>query len=264
MDAVNQLSSHSLKATLLSYFNKWGGSLASSELLGYHVNKEHQSALNYTRDCVSGPMREWVRMLDNINTGAFCPDAERDAMFPEPDRRVTLADAFLNETGLTVADAARVLMQDATMVADGEFGSANERLRAFHSDDRVPTSGMVIHLTDEEGMTLRGMPSATYCSSDDSSSSSTSEGSEIEEEAEVGQAIIEAHHDAESRALPSESSDTMCVYRHSRTKMLHYGNVHSSDKTGCGRMLSEAYYAFKSPTDLVFPKCKVCFGHMQV
>ena len=76
MDAVNQLSSHSLKATLLSYFNKWGGSLASSELLGYHVNKEHQSALNYTRDCVSGPMREWVRMLDNINTGAFCPDAE--------------------------------------------------------------------------------------------------------------------------------------------------------------------------------------------
>ena len=70
--------------------------MASSELLGYHVNKEHQSALNYTRVCVSGPMRELVRMLDNINTGAFCPDAERDAMFPEPDRRVTLADAFLN------------------------------------------------------------------------------------------------------------------------------------------------------------------------
>lgn len=94
--------------------------------------------------------------------------------------------------------------------------------------------------------------------------SSSSSNSEEEEEVEASHALIDVHQQAGRSAVPAELLDTMTVYRHSRTKMVHYGHVTHSDKTGCGRMLSEAYYTFKGSLDTAFPKCKVCFGNVQI
>lgn len=58
--------------------NIWGCDLTKSELLGYHVNKEHSSALNYTRDCLSRPMRDMITVMRQINLGVFNPAAPRD------------------------------------------------------------------------------------------------------------------------------------------------------------------------------------------
>lgn len=47
---------------MLAYMNILGASFQDSELLGYHVNKEHNSALTYTRDSCSAPMRSMSRL----------------------------------------------------------------------------------------------------------------------------------------------------------------------------------------------------------
>ena len=46
------MTSHSLKATFLTYFNMIGGDRTESELLGYHITM-HGSALNYQRDTLA-------------------------------------------------------------------------------------------------------------------------------------------------------------------------------------------------------------------
>ena len=78
------------------------------------MNKEHSSALNYTRDCLSGPLRFLVRMISHINVGAFRPTLSRDQMFPRPSHWQHLRDQFKAETGLDVTDAAHVVQQGST------------------------------------------------------------------------------------------------------------------------------------------------------
>ena len=85
-------------------------------------------------------------------------------------------------------------------------------------------------------------------------------GSSSKEE-EQSHALLASVTEASGTKAPSGSCDTMRAFRHSRTRMLHYGHVLHSDKTGCGRLLSEAYYVFSDSTDLVYPKCQHCFGH---
>ncbi len=52
--------------------------------------------------------------------------------------------------------------------------------------------------------------------------------------------------------LPNEKGDVSLAFRHSRTKMVHYGHVEFADRTGCGRPLSEAYYVFSDDVESVY------------
>ena len=64
-DEVQDYSSHSLKATMLSMFNKYGEDhyLDEAQLLGYHVLPGRQSVLNYTRDALARPIRVFTEMI---------------------------------------------------------------------------------------------------------------------------------------------------------------------------------------------------------
>ncbi|CAK9079757.1 ABC transporter C family member 8 (ABC transporter ABCC.8), partial [Durusdinium trenchii] len=105
-DALERITSHSLKTTLLAYCNMFGVSLEQSELLGYHVNKEHQSALNYTRDSLCAPIRALIDVMRAVHVGAFVPGAPRDSMFPDATACRRVEDAFAAELGMTVLEAA--------------------------------------------------------------------------------------------------------------------------------------------------------------
>jgi hypothetical protein len=76
-DNVINVSSHSLKATLLSWLAKAGVSLQVRQILGYHVTGSSQSALRYSRDELASPLRELDRVLEMIRSGQFKPDASR-------------------------------------------------------------------------------------------------------------------------------------------------------------------------------------------
>ncbi len=266
-DDLNGISSHSLKASLLSYMNMFGCDLGTSELLGYHVNKEHSSALNCTRDCLSSPIRQLTEMIDFIHKGTFVPTAARDDMFRSRanPNALPIEEQFRRETGLNVVDAALVMQHDAVFQTSEQKRQADERLLLLKQPGSIPLCGMMKYLAPDEEMTLRGsdrQSSPSYSSSSDDSSEGS--GSSSEEDHEASLAVIEEHHETVRAAMPSLKSDLMRHFRHNRTKMVHCGHVEHSDKTGCGRKLSEAYYLLVGSVDHIYPKCKHCFGALTI
>lgn len=80
----------------------------------------------------------------------------------------------------------------------------------------------------------------------------------------LGHAVLDVVNGAGRSHGPGENCDQMLVYRRARTKMVHYGHVLRSDKTGCGRSFSEACYKYARHVDVAFPNCKRCFGHVSI
>ena len=58
VSSVERISTHSLKATTLSWASKRGMLLADRTLLGYRVLQGASSTLRYSRDALSGPLRK--------------------------------------------------------------------------------------------------------------------------------------------------------------------------------------------------------------
>ena len=77
-----RVSSHSAKATMLSFLSKYGADLAIREILGAHVS-HLQSVIRYSRDALAEPLRVMCRMLHDIRMGRFAPDATRSGYFHE-------------------------------------------------------------------------------------------------------------------------------------------------------------------------------------
>ena len=200
--------------------NMWGCDLTTSELLGYNVNKEHSSALNYTRDCLSGPMRDMIAVMRQINLGIFKPAAPRDQVFPQPLQRKPIARHFLEVTGLNVMEAASVIQESAVFATSEAMRQAVLRLSSPKPEHNFPM-GMVDFLSEDEEMALRRMPGAVgEISEVESASSSASSDSEDEEECELSHSLIDDVHNEGRRAIPSSCSGTMLAYRHNRTKMV--------------------------------------------
>jgi len=79
-----RVSSHSAKATMLSFLSKFGADLAIREILGAHVS-HLQSVIRYSRDALAEPLRVMCRMLNDIRIGRFVPDATRSGYFQEAE-----------------------------------------------------------------------------------------------------------------------------------------------------------------------------------
>ena len=75
-----RISSHSAKATILSYLAKYGAELSVREILGAHVS-HLQSVIRYSRDALAEPLRVMARMLADIRNGVFMPDTTRSGYF---------------------------------------------------------------------------------------------------------------------------------------------------------------------------------------
>ena len=261
------ISSHSLKTTILAWMNMFGCSYEVSEILGYHVNKNHGSALNYSRDSLCSPVRQMVRMLNQVHDGAFVPEGDRESMFPQRHHRLQIEQHFELETGLTVAGAAKQMQEGAAFASMDDKRSSNERLDRLGKQYPFPKIGMLEYLTPEEefawNVTSPQEVSPFHeMSSDgeDVASVVSFSSSSTDEDEGPAMAMVEALNNRHGPRAPSVKCDMMLMYRHKRTKMLHYGHVSDINRTGCGRLLSESYYEFSDDADLVFPKCKHCFG----
>jgi len=78
---VQNIGTHSCKATCLSWMAKAGVDLSCRRLLGYHVDPTTKTCLVYSRDAVSGPLRELDRVLKMIRALKFSPDSTRSGYF---------------------------------------------------------------------------------------------------------------------------------------------------------------------------------------
>ncbi|MEM1009188.1 MAG: hypothetical protein AAGJ35_09295, partial [Myxococcota bacterium] len=76
------VSSHSCKATLLSYASKFGLPHQDRLVLGYHTGGL-STMLGYSRDSSVRPLQLLDEMLLAIRTQKFFPDANRSNRFPD-------------------------------------------------------------------------------------------------------------------------------------------------------------------------------------
>ena len=81
-----RVTSHSLKATCLSYAAKRGISLPARLVLGYHT-AGHTMPLTSSRDGAAHPLLVLERLLAEIRSGRFCPDETLNNHFPAAGRR---------------------------------------------------------------------------------------------------------------------------------------------------------------------------------
>ena len=77
-----RVSSHSLKATILSWASKACMSIADRAVLGRHSSAYVESSAVYARDLAIGAVSRLQEVLHSIVDGNFCPDAERSGYFP--------------------------------------------------------------------------------------------------------------------------------------------------------------------------------------
>eukprot|EP00435_Cladocopium_sp_Y103_P036092 s2135_g9.t1 len=78
---VNEVRSHLLKVTILSWMAKAGCSLSVRRSLGHHLDPSSRSATIYSRDAMAPPLRELVRVLGLIVKEDFFPDKTRSGRF---------------------------------------------------------------------------------------------------------------------------------------------------------------------------------------
>ena len=76
-EAVSNVGTHSCKTTVLSWLAKAGVSLETRRILGMHTTPGEQTLLVYSRDALSGPLREMQSVIDEVASGAFRPDEVR-------------------------------------------------------------------------------------------------------------------------------------------------------------------------------------------
>jgi hypothetical protein len=77
----SRVTSHSFKATLLSWSAKAGLSKEHRCILGYHTIDSNQSMLHYSRDEQAAPLRELKKLLRFIKLGQFKPDNTRSGYY---------------------------------------------------------------------------------------------------------------------------------------------------------------------------------------
>ena len=82
LDDDQRISSHSAKATLLSFLAKWGADIPTREILGGRVS-HIKSVLTYSRDALGAPLRVLDELLSQVRAGFFSPDALRSGRFSQ-------------------------------------------------------------------------------------------------------------------------------------------------------------------------------------
>eukprot|EP00435_Cladocopium_sp_Y103_P036573 s2951_g9.t1 len=84
-DPLDEVSSHSLKCTTLSWLAKAGANSEHRLLLGHHSTGK--SSLDvYSRDMLSAPLRTLESVLRLIRVGAMQPDKTRSGLMQEPSK----------------------------------------------------------------------------------------------------------------------------------------------------------------------------------
>lgn len=78
--SCRKLSSHSCKATALSWLAKFGTHREDRDVLGRHVSAIEGAGPLYSRDLISSPLRQLDKVIMLIRDGKFRPDAGRSGM----------------------------------------------------------------------------------------------------------------------------------------------------------------------------------------
>ena len=270
---LENIGSHSLKATLLTACGKYPLPVEDRQLLGYHVLRREASVLNYNRDNLAGPIEKLWMVLKSIRAGRFLPDAVRSERRRKARHALPLSAKFLQVLGFSPEDLVGKLsgfaLDESGVIADvvtpvvatdHPDGVGLGELYPLHS----PTS-LVEEEEDEEGLVAGDLDVSSSDSSEDRAPSIALEPILDELEAArlaaevAGESSLVAVRKFRTKVIP-EAANTNELYRHAVRLTVHYGSLRGSEFLGCGRAkLMLHQQTFDDVTDL-FPLCRDCFA----
>ena len=133
------VSSHSLKATCLSWCAKRGLSPSSRSMLGRHTSVLNETFAIYSRDLMVAPAVELQKLIDEISEGTFSPDAPRSSFFAtssaEAAKMVHSVKTELDQAGNGLSEP---VLEVIDVYDSGESSSDEEGCCQPSSDEDIP------------------------------------------------------------------------------------------------------------------------------
>ena len=220
---VARVSSHSCKATVLSWAAKRGLPISVRRLMGHHLPPGDVSAINYSRDAMSAPMQAVVDMLAEIRCGDFRPDD------PRSKRIVSSERPFKRRCEASVTNTS------APIIAE-DVGSSPDALSDV--DEPFDSTQLSVSASSDEG-------------SEDLGDDYLDEG--LEDDTEVVRRFCP------NMLVPSSVKLGLQFFQHPSSCILHYmaeGEV--GTKFNCGRVWHSGYLKLDSLGTSLWPHCKQC------
>ena len=253
LDDASGVSSHTLKATTLTWCGKRGLSEAECLLLGHHVTGSKSRAV-YSRELLSAPLRAYTALIREICDGDFRPDASRSGWLSErallrlrPSGQASslvqepMGGAAQLETGMTVDEFQEILggvTPDATS-QDKSDSFIHVEAPERDASPQPPESGG--EKSDEER-------ASSSSSSSSSSSESPSEGGNALRE----EKLLQDAGAAQDFDIPGP------LWQHYKSKMLRKAS--GENKTVCGRQVKSPIYDHLPRGSVSrWTRCAVCF-----
>ena len=230
---VEVISSHSLKATLLSWAARFGLSPQTRSLLGRHTSCLNETFAIYSRDLTCAPVAELQKLIDAISAGEFEPDGERSKFFRKPVPGVEVAQQTpvkdeCSDTGdfILIHDSPESVNENEAQVNLPE-GDGGFNLQGLQRGDQA--SGLNDGDKDADS---NGEPISDSASSSDGSDGSSSDGPDL--------GAVQ-HRVKRFRArIPADEK----WFVHCKSHLVHRfdGNQHNDVKfLVCGKRLTDSY-----------------------
>ena len=227
------LTSHGMKATLLSWCMKFGCDDLTLKVLGHHSRPGQRTTECYGRDAMSAPLRFLVSIIQAVSRGQFHPDATRSGHMVSP---VGLAATTRDDSIL--AGSARL-----------HTGASEQRV------DPVPDSEAPDQGSEVEAPGLQGDDGPTGIGLEPSAS-----GDDVSDDESVSDEEPPAPrtHDTRANGLapPLDWNEKGEAFENPRTRKLHI-ELKGCSSMACGRP-EKGLIAFRGRIFQNSDKCQQC------
>ena len=241
LDDGRRLTSHSCKATCLSYLSKHGASWEDRAVLGGHC-MGHSSTITYSRDAMARPLMVLEGMLSDVRRNVFLPDATRSGRFVKSSDTGERPqdDSFLKawrHASQGQADLPPEPSSKSAGVATGDsWEEVEKELEIMESGDLHQDEAL-----DDVSLEQGYESESSYATT---SSSSDSEGG--------------LENPAKRMARPPVAPAGLTIHQNPKTKMLHLMEEGNRRVLLCGRVVGVGYH---TPTSIRYdtPCCTWCW-----
>ena len=249
-EALANVGTHSLKATLLSWAGKTGLPANARRVLAYHAVPKDHSVQEYSRDEIAEPLRLLSALLEKIRDHSFDPDATRSGRWVRTDAKVGPPALPRPRGAKTTAPAGQVNLMcspcsseawDDTFFCDGA-------LQAWAPEDMCP----VTPPPRVEAVSSESSDEVCCVSADDS-----------DDEPECARFFAAMRSDEAARArAPAGVADSR-TFAHKVLRTIHRGRNDDMLRNACGREFTELFQGVSDKEAAEFrdaPRRKVCYG----
>ena len=243
-------TTHSLKATLLSWAAKYGMTLDFRRLLGHHSHPTLKSILTYSRDALAEPLAQVWQMLTDIINNVFNPEAPRI-------RRIIGNTGQLHKKQRTETSSASACIPEPLPVRNFSDVQLDDDLPDF-DDDSIDHEPQHVDADCEQDPGAGDVTDSEDSNSSDSSSSNLSE-DDLPDPA-LDDIFLEASGIAAREFAVIVPEFT--AFQHNVSGIVHYRHDLEVHKLECSRLLTGAYTKITSVMKFEWPKCKGCAASM--